>query len=204
MMDYFTPIQASTSGASKGCASEEITSEPDDQSVAEPESDICSENGHLSNEELISILENKCSGTSSEERWRLEAVLQYLRLLKFEPSTVKASLSVAHQLGRNVYLARRIRHWARLLQKGQVIPASMRGKHVKVKSLLEDEDVQHKILQYLRTSKFEFYLADFVNYVSNDVFPSLGISQTTPIGYETFYYSCCCGMVAFCMQNHLY
>jgi len=204
MMDYFTPIQASTSGASKGCASEEITSEPDDQSVAEPESDICSENGHLSNEELISILENKCSGTSSEERWRLEAVLQYLRLLKYEPSTVKASLSVAHQLGRDVYLARRIRHWARLLQNGQDIPTSMRGKHVKVKSLLEDEDVQHKILQYLRTSKFEFYLADFVQYVSNDVFPSLGISQATPIGYETFYYILLLMVVFIICCSYLY
>jgi hypothetical protein len=85
-----------------------------------------------------------------------------------------------------VYLARRIRHWARLLQDGQVIPTSMRGKHIKVKSLLADEDVQQRILQHLRTVKFEFYLADFVCYVSDHVFPSLGISRETPIGFVTF------------------
>ena len=65
----------------------------------------------------------------------------------------------------------------------------MRGKHVKVKSLLEDEDVQHEVLQYLRTSKFGFYLVDFVRYVSDNIFPRLGISRLTPIGYETFYLS---------------
>lgn len=71
----------------------------------------------------------------------------------------------------------------------------MRGKHVKVKSLLEEEDVQHQILQYLRTSKFEFYLADFVRYVSDNVFPSLGIRRTTPIWYETFYLLLFCACI---------
>jgi len=192
MLDYFSRTQVHNSAMddedeNDGCASEETASEPDDQSVTDSESDT-SENGCISNEELIAILERKAPGTSSKEQWRLEAVLQYLRLLKYEQSTVKASLCIARQLERNAYLARRIRHWARLLQNGQEIPPSMRGKHVKLKSLLDDEDVQHKILQYLRMSKFDFYLSDFVNYVSNNVFPCLGISQNTPIGYEAYFF----------------
>jgi hypothetical protein len=203
MLDYFSTAQASPSGthlsvgecetengntATVGededeiCAHEETTSELDDQYLAEVASDTSSEDGCLSNEDLISSLEKKRPGTSEKEEWRLRAVLQYLRLLKFEHSRMQASLSVARQLGRDVYLARQIRYWAYLLRNGQDIPASKRGKHVKVKSLLEDEDVQHKILQYLRTSKFEFYVADFVRYVSDDVFPSLGISQRVTIG----------------------
>ena len=198
MLDYFSTVEASTSethlrnsstfgkgenigeGANDGWVSEEAASESEDQYSTE--SDTSSEHGQLSNEEVIDILEGKPQSTSSSKQWHLEAVLQYLRLLKFEHSKMQASLSVARQLGRNVYLARQIRYWARLLRNGQDIPASKRGKHVKVKSLLEDEDVQHKILQYLRTSKFEFYVADFVRYVSDDVFPSLGISRTLPIG----------------------
>jgi hypothetical protein len=168
------------------CSSEENTSESEDESIAE--SDTSSESGRLSNEDLIGNLERKLSGTSSSEQWRVTAVLQYVRLLKFEQSNVKASLCVARQLGRGVYLARRIRHWTCLLKKGQAIPTSMRGKHIKVQSLLDDEDVQQKILQYLRSEKFEFYLADFVRYVSNHVFPSLNISRATPIGYVIF---CC-------------
>jgi len=103
-----------------------------------------------------------------------------------------------------VYLARQIRYWAHLLRNGQEILTSKCGKHVKLKSLLEDEDVQQKILQYLRTSKFEFYLADFVHYVSNNVFPSLGISQTTPIGYGTFYYILLLMVVFIICCSHLY
>jgi len=125
-------------------------------------------------------------------------------LLKFENSKMEASLCVARQLGKDVYLARRIRSWASVLSKGKEVPVSMRGKHVKVKSLLKEEDVQHEVLQYLRTSKFEFYLADFVQYVSNDVFPSLGISQATPIGYETFYYILLLMVVFIICCSYLY
>jgi hypothetical protein len=102
---------------------------------------------------------------------------------------MKASLSIARQLGRDQYLARHIRSWASALHNGKEVPVSMRGKHVKVKSLLEDEDVQHEVLQYLRTSKFGFYLVDFVRHVSDNIFPRLGISRLTPIGYETIYLS---------------
>ena len=225
MLDYFSTVQASTSethlhnfstfgrgedfgeSGNDDWVSEEVANESEDQSSAESESDRSSEHGQLSNEKVIDILERKLDSASSSEQWRLAAVLQYLRLLKFDHSRMKASLSVARQLGQDVYLARQIRYWASLLQNGQEIPASKRGKHVKVKSLLQEEDVQHKILQYLRTSKFEFYLADFVHYVSDDVFPSLGMSQTAPIGYEAFYallfHTCYTSAVKYCCYLYM-
>lgn len=175
--------------------SENLESDNDDGCTSEPDVESSSdsstlEDGDLTSDDLILNLEGRLdvnSTSSKEQRWRLAAVLQYLRLLKFDQSRMKASLCVARQLGRDEYLARRIRSWALGLQKGEDIPLSMRGKHVKVRSLLEDEDVQHQILHYLRTSKFEFYLADFVHYVSDNVFPSLGISRATPIWYAIFY-----------------
>ena len=68
-----------------------------------------------------------------------------------------------------------------MLVQNQEIPISMRGKHIKVKSLLDDEDVRYEIINYLRINKFEFYLSDFINYVSNNVFPKLGIEHKTKI-----------------------
>jgi hypothetical protein len=198
ILDFFSPINVSTSNvdSDEDCVSDSehnsvieqdgYTNEAD--SVVESDSDSSLENEDIANDELILNIEGQLKGTSSpEQQWRLAAVLQYLRLLKFECSKMKASLNIARQLGRGKYLARCIRSWSSALHKGENLPVSMRGKHVKVKSLLEDEDVQHEVLQYLRTSKFQFYLADFVRYVSDNVFPTLGISQTTAIGYEIFY-----------------
>lgn len=113
MLDYFSTVQVSSSethhnnslavgkGKNDGCASEKATSESEDQSSAESEFDTSSEYGHLSNEKVINIVEGKLHNTPSSEQWRLAAVLQYLRLLKFEHSSVKASLCVAQQLGRD-------------------------------------------------------------------------------------------------------
>jgi hypothetical protein len=210
ILNFFSPIDVSTSNATVGedfvldnehdsvIEEDGFTSEPDD---VEADSDSSSlEDDSLTNELILNIERRLNSTMAQEQQWRLAAVLQYLRLLKFQHSKMKASLCIARQLGRNEYLARRIRSWASLLYKGDDIPVSMRGKHVKVKSLLEEEDVQHEVVQYLRTSKFEFYLADFVHYVSHNVFPNLGISQETSIWYEHFIcYSfmhrlhlCCC------------
>lgn len=197
ILNFFSPIPVSSNAASDegGALGNEYdsvehdsyTSEPDNVVESDSDSSLL-EDEELTNDELILNIERRLNSTiSQEQRWRLKAVLQYLRLLNFEHSKMKASLSIARQLGRDEYLARRIRSWASVLQKGEEIPVSMRGKHVKVKSLLEDEDVQYEVLQYLRTSKFEFYLADFVHHVSNNIFPNLGINRMTPIGYEMVY-----------------
>ncbi|RHZ81548.1 hypothetical protein Glove_118g21 [Diversispora epigaea] len=69
-----------------------------------------------------------------------------------------------------------------MLTNREEIPVSMRGKHIKVHSLLEDEDIKNEIVSYLRTNKFEFYLSDFVTYISDVIFPKFDIKRTTRIG----------------------
>ena len=68
-----------------------------------------------------------------------------------------------------------------MLQNRESIPFSKRRKHCKVKSLLNDEDIQMQVTSYLREKKFEFYVADFVNYITNTIFPSLGVETKTTI-----------------------
>jgi hypothetical protein len=74
-----------------------------------------------------------------------------------------------------------------MLAQKQEIPISICGKHVKVKSFLDNEDIRHEIINYLQINKFEFYLSDFVNYVSNFIFSKLGINRETKIAYVIFY-----------------
>ena len=86
-----------------------------------------------------------------------------------------------NNLKKGPWFARCLRLWSRMLQNGETIPFSKRGKHCKVKSLLDDEDIQMQIASYLREKKFEFYVADFVDYVTNTIFPSLGVEMKTTI-----------------------
>ncbi|PKB95594.1 hypothetical protein RhiirA5_302831, partial [Rhizophagus irregularis] len=98
-----------------------------------------------------------------------------------EEPKIKTSLSIAQQLNKGPYFARCLREWEKLVKNGETIPISKREKHCKIKSLLDDEDVQMQIATYLHENKFEFYVADFVDYVKNVVFPSLGIEQEITI-----------------------
>ncbi|CAG8742762.1 17712_t:CDS:2 [Rhizophagus irregularis] len=157
---------------------------PDNQSDNQNSDDQNSEcKEHFNYEQLIKSLENevKSGNLDSGYKLRLTALLQYLRLINHEEPKIKTSLSIAQQLNKGPYFARCLREWEKLVKNGETIPISKREKHCKIKSLLDDEDVQMQIATYLHENKFEFYVADFVDYVKNVVFPSLGIEQETTI-----------------------
>jgi hypothetical protein len=135
--------------------------------------------------QLIMSIENelKQNNHDSGYKLRLTALLQYLRLVNHQEPKIKASLCIAQQLNKGPYFARCLRVWEKLVKNGEKIPISKRGKHCKIRSLLDDEDVQMQITAYLRENKFEFYVADFIDYVKNTVFPSIGIEQETTIRF---------------------
>lgn len=185
--DFFnvTPIEDSESDVT---SENENPLEPgqvsEDEAIDSEEDDQWSDVDENLDDELVKEIENKVleNKLPAGLKWKLVAILQYLRLSKFNKSKIHASLSVARQLGRGIYLARSIRKWAKILKAGGTLPESFRGKHPKIKSLLEDEDIQAEIVSYLRENKFEFYVADFVNHVSNVIFPKLGIERANKIG----------------------
>jgi hypothetical protein len=152
----------------------------DDSQESESE---CEE--YFNYEKLIISIENKLKQNNHDSGYklRLTALLQYLRLVNHQEPKIKASLCVTRQLNKGPYFARCLRVWEKLVKNGENIPISKRGKHCKIQSLLDDEDVQMQIAAYLRENKFEFYVADFVDYVKNTVFPSLGIEQETTIRF---------------------
>jgi len=134
-------------------------------------------------QQVINSLEIQLKEKNLDEghKLRLTAILQYMRLLEFQDSKLEASLSVAHQFKKGPWFARCLRLWSHMLQNGESIPFSKRGKHCKIKSLLNDEDIQIQVTSYLREKKFEFYVADIVDYVTNTIFLSLGIKPKTTI-----------------------
>jgi hypothetical protein len=141
---------------------------------------------HCEYGQLIKSVEKKLkqSNLDGGYKLRLTALLQYLRLVNHKEPKIKASLCIARQLNKGPYFARCLRVWEKLVRNGETIPISKRGKHCKIQSLLNDEDVQIQIVTYLRENKFEFYVADFIDYIKNIVFPSLGIEQETTIRFE--------------------
>ena len=82
----------------------------------------------------------------------MQVILQYFRLINYGEPKVKASICIARQLNKGKYFAHCIREWEKLIKKGERIPISKRGKHQKIRSLLDDEDIKLQVASYLRVN----------------------------------------------------
>ena len=58
-------------------------------------------------------------------------------------------------------------------KKGEEIPISKRSKIQKIRSLLDNEDIKLQVASYLHQHKFEFYVTDFIVYITDTIFPSV-------------------------------
>src|SRR5207248_11778346 len=117
--------------------------------------------------------------------YRLRYVAQYLRLVENGGSKMEVSKMLAESINHGPWMSRLIRSWASQYKKNGTLVFSKNEKHQKIKSALNDEDVQIKISQYLRSSKFDFKIHDFINYVSEVIFPSLGYEREKKISKIT-------------------
>jgi len=82
-------------------------------------------------------------------------------------------------------MARLIRSWAIQYQKNGEISMSKRGKHQKIKSIINDEDVKMKIARYLRGNRFTLSINNFIKFICDEVFPSLGYERRKEINKDT-------------------
>jgi hypothetical protein len=98
---------------------------------------------------------------------------------------METSKVLAESLNHGPWMSRLIRSWASQYKKNGELISSRRGKHQKIKSALNDEDVQVKISQYLRSKKFNFKIQDFIDHVSEVIFPSLGYEREKKISKNT-------------------
>src|SRR6185369_14146684 len=80
---------------------------------------------------------------------------------------------------------RLIRSWAIQYRETGGIITSQRGRHPKIRSLLDDEDVKNQVMHYIHKHKFELDLVKFCDYIQNEIFPGLGVETHCTISNST-------------------
>ncbi|GES72956.1 hypothetical protein RCL_jg15606.t1 [Rhizophagus clarus] len=118
-------------------------------------------------------------------KMRLKAVQYYFQLLRKGHAKLKASQIVAELLNRGLWFARCVRSWAKAFKNYGDIPKDNRGQHLKGSSILDDEDIQLKVASYLRQHKFDITVDSFLDFISEEILPSVGIENKTTISKKT-------------------
>ncbi|CAG8559580.1 10897_t:CDS:2 [Dentiscutata heterogama] len=118
----------------------------------------------------LSELEQKIKNGTQD--FRLQYTAQYLRLVESGLTRAQASNTISTSLNRGPWTARLIRTWGNQYTKTGTIQASKRGKHQKIRSLLLDEDIKNKLLEYLSFHKFKLSIPNLCDYVRDEIFPS--------------------------------
>src|SRR5262249_37028839 len=95
----------------------------------------------------------------------------------------EASMQIARSLDRGPYYAYLLRNWARHWISNEAIPYFRQGQHVKVRTLLEDEDIDLAVRSYLCEHKFEVTPA-LPKYLETEIFPRKCLA-TIKISEET-------------------
>jgi hypothetical protein len=131
-------------------------------------------------------LTDKSKVVSNEERVKLQAVQQYLRLRQTGLKKGQASMQVAVSSGKSSYWGRCIIGWTDQWKANKKLVLSRRGKHPKIKNLLADSDVYLRISSWLRENKFDATPALLQKYVNQEVLPVIGVSnEKTGISLST-------------------
>jgi len=100
----------------------------------------------------------------------------YMTLRRDGRGALEASKLVAETLDRGPYYAAVLRARAKDFINNRLIPVSKQGQHFKVRSLLEDEDVELAVAAYLREHKFQVTPTKLKEHLEKEVFPTLGMS----------------------------
>ncbi|CAG8618418.1 5785_t:CDS:2 [Funneliformis caledonium] len=169
--NFFNPFQLQPHALNDPNKSDQKSNQSDNQESEHED--------HCEYGQLIKSVEKelKQSNLDGGYKLRLIALLQYLMLVNHKEPKIKASLCIARQLNKGSYFARCLRVWEKLIRNGETIPISKWEKHCKIQSLLNDKDIQIQIVTYLRENKFEFYMADFIDYIKNIVFRHLELNR---------------------------
>jgi hypothetical protein len=117
---------------------------------------------------------------------RLQQIKSYMILRRNGWKAMKASLVLSETTNHGKYYARVLRAWANQWIKQRIIPHFRQGRHTKVKSLLEDEDIELFVSSYLREHEFTVTPDKLKAYLEAEVFPSLTLAvKPTTISEET-------------------
>jgi len=111
--------------------------------------------------------------------------MQYINLQLKGFKSMDASKNLAVSIGKGDYQARLIRLWTKNFIIHRQIPISMRIKHQKIKSLLDDEDIHQMITEYLWGVGCNVTVSGFKIYIEQEIFSSMGIKRKKTISENT-------------------
>nr|CAG8657135.1 8557_t:CDS:2 [Entrophospora candida] len=109
---------------------------------------------------------------------RLTAIGMYFRNLDDGKKKVEASEIVAVSLGwTKNYKSKCIRAWAKQWIRNNTVPTSMRGKHPKIQSLWNHEDIAAQVGSYIRSNKFDITPKNLCEHVNGTILPNIGVDN---------------------------
>jgi hypothetical protein len=138
---------------------------------------------NLALKELNELIKDK--SLISQVKNLLQLILQYINLRLAGHRCMEASQIIAVSIGKSKYQAHLIRAWTQNFVIYRSIPTSMRGKHQKIKSLLDDEDIYQMITEYLWNVGCNVTVDKFKKYIEQEVFSSVGIENKKSISNTT-------------------
>jgi hypothetical protein len=127
--------------------------------------------------------ENRMKGISKYDFVRLMATKRYLlKILSNPESKMESSIQVASELypeSNTEWKARSIRQWASHFLQHSSLPTLNQGRHQKVSSLVDCEDVQRECLLWLRTTNHNLINGrSFSQWVSSELHLRLDYSDS--------------------------
>ncbi|CAJ0848379.1 7563_t:CDS:1, partial [Entrophospora sp. SA101] len=111
----------------------------------------------------------------NDAKSRLTAIGMYFRNLDDGKKKVEASEIVAVSLGwTKNYKSKCIRAWAKQWIRNNTVPTSKRGKHPKIQSLWNHEDIAAQVGSYIRSNKSDITPKNLREHVNGTILPNIG------------------------------
>jgi len=134
--------------------------------------------------------ENKKDNLTNFDYLRYLSVQRYLSLRSSGVGKIESSMSISSAIfNGGPYKAKCIRYWSSYFVENGDLPLYKQGKHAKIISFLEDEEIQAECLKYLRSLDPEKVTPkDFAHQLQHHISPlifgfSIEISETTAINW---------------------
>ena len=140
-------------------------------------------------ESLNTLLRDSCSELGPKDVLKIAAVRQYFSEVLDGRKLMAASEQAVKILGiqgREQTGCKMVRAWGRRYYEDLSFPVEKRGRHQKTMSLIDDEDVRRRCLEYLRAQHSDkLTTRGFFNFVNTELLPEVTGSPNTTICLRT-------------------
>lgn len=136
-------------------------------------------------------LEARMSSISKFDLMRYMAIQNYL--VKLQPPHHLQKMTASREVAASLFpkrgrdsMSRKIRRWAKNFLHKKMLDDHQQGKHVKTKSLIEEEDIQISCRTWLRSQKHDFITAlSFSKWIGENLHQELALPRPVEVSKRT-------------------